>query len=174
MAEAVETTNRMSRVWRIVLVISLALNLLVVGLVAGAFLRGEDERPGRRPPPFGSEIGLAPILQILEPEDRRALGREVFRDLRRNPERRTEMRARLAAVATLLRQDVVDQSALEAIFAEHSDEVVVRHQRVQRVLAETLAGKTPEERAVLASRLEDFAENGLPRRPKDKQKDRRD
>ena len=35
---------------------------------------------------------------------------------------------------------------------------------VQSVLAETLASKSAEDRAALATRLEDFAENGLPPR----------
>lgn len=158
-------------IWKVLLIASLALNVLVLGLIAGAFLRAEDERPGRRSPPIGREIGVAPILELLEPEDRRAMGREVFRELRRNPDRRAEMRGRLAAVATLLRQDVVDQAALEALFADHSEEVLRRHQKVQQVLAETLAAKTPEERAALASQLEDFAENGLPPRPGKKKRD---
>lgn len=165
MADASGTSSGMSRGWRIALIASLALNLLVAGLVAGALLRGHDERPGRRPP-MGSQIGVAPILQILEPEDRRAMGREVYKDLRRNPERRKEMQARLGVIATLLRQETVDQDALEALFAEHLEEVVIRHEKVQSVLAETLASKSAEDRAALATRLEDFAENGLPPRKK--------
>ena len=76
------------------------------------------------------------------------------------------MQARLGVIATLLRQETVDQDALEALFAEHLEEVVIRHEKVQSVLAETLASKSAEDRAALATRLEDFAENGLPPRKK--------
>ena len=46
MADASGTSSGMSRGWRIALIASLALNLLVAGLVAGALLRAMMNVPG--------------------------------------------------------------------------------------------------------------------------------
>ncbi|WP_147124329.1 periplasmic heavy metal sensor [Shimia ponticola] len=172
MADAQSKRPRVSGGWRIVLVISLALNILVLGMVAGAFLRGHDDRPNRRPPPVGSEIGVAPILKALEPEDRRAMGRAVFREARRDPDRRAETRARLAEMAAILRAEPVDEAALQDLLGQYSEDAMARHQNIQRVLIDTLSAKSPQERAALAARLEDFAENGIPKRRKHGDKDR--
>lgn len=150
--------------WRtIVLTMSLALNVLIIGVVAGSLLRADDDRPNRRSPPVGSEIGVGPLLQAMDPEDRRALGRAVYRDLRRGPERRGQMQSRLRETALLLRSDTLDEAALVELFEGHMETVVDRYARVQGVLAARLGDMTPAERAVIADRLDHFAEHGLPR-----------
>jgi len=148
---------------RVLLFASLALNLLFVGLVAGALLRGDDQRKGVRPA-GGMEIGVTPVLRALGPEDRKELGRALRNELRGRGEGRQAAQNRLRAFAAVLRQEEVDQAALEGLLAEHSAEMTQRVGVVQAQLAKRLAEKSAEERAMIAARLEDFAENGLPKR----------
>ncbi|MEO0678101.1 MAG: hypothetical protein AAFZ02_11155, partial [Pseudomonadota bacterium] len=56
---------------RVLLYLSLAVNLLVVGLVVGALVSGGEKLRDRRPPSAG-EAGFGPVFAALEPEDRRA------------------------------------------------------------------------------------------------------
>ena len=62
---------------RVLLVLSLALNLLVAGLLIGDALTGGG--PGRGPRP--AEMALGPVAQALDPADRRA----ILGTLRGNP-----------------------------------------------------------------------------------------
>ena len=99
----------MSRGWRIVLILSLALNVAVIGAVAGLALR-----VGRDGPPARYDLALGPIGQALSSEDKRAVGRE----LRRNPALRDGRpradRVAAQALVDALRQDVVSEAALRA------------------------------------------------------------
>jgi len=61
------------KLWRIVLVISLALNLAVVGVVGGFMVRSS----GDKGPPRSFDVGLGPIGRALDREDRRAAVRET-------------------------------------------------------------------------------------------------
>jgi len=71
MASETETPKRKWSVGRIVLILSLALNLLVVGLVAGALLH-RHQLPDR--PPRIADLGFGPYVRSLSREDREALG----------------------------------------------------------------------------------------------------
>lgn len=135
---------------RIVLVISLALNLAVAGLVAGAVLRDKAFGDG----PRGFEIGLGPIGQALEREDRRAIGRAMRenRDLRNaGPRNRREALENLVQV---LQAEPFDSAALVA----HLDETQSQASRVQdaamRALVDRIAQMSPEDRRAFAMRLE--------------------
>ena len=65
-----------SRLWvRVLLVVSLALNLLVIGAVAGVIIKGGPFKHGG--PPHMAQGGVGPLTQALSKEDRRAIGREM-------------------------------------------------------------------------------------------------
>jgi uncharacterized membrane protein len=92
---------------RVLLAVSLALNLLVAGLAVGAMVRGG-------PAPGGRDFGLGPLSEALSREDRKAL-REAFLDL--HPDVRAGRRAMRADFDTLLaalRADPFDPAALDA------------------------------------------------------------
>lgn len=135
------------RILRLSLIVSVALNLVVLGIVAGAALRD----PPRPHPDRGPAFGM--FDRALTEDDRKAL-REAFR--REAPDFRDEwqrMQADLGDLLTALRADPYDPAGVEAIFARQLE----RGQRMaglgQRLMMERLAAMTPAERADFADRL---------------------
>lgn len=145
---------------RIVLFVSLALNLLIVGLVVGAVASGQG--PGKPRVDFN----LGPFVRALDEEDRRA----IVRDVRRNSENRAisprERRADLLEMIELLRADTFDEAAMLALLAEQRSKGEQLVATAHEALVDRLAASTPERRATFADRLEDEMRR-QPRRPQD-------
>ena len=138
--------SRRTRVLRIVLALSLALNLAVVGLAAGFLVQDRDGRP-----PRDFAMSLGPVARALAPEDRAAI-REALRDradLAAHRGRGTDLRALIAALSATPYDAQALRMALEAPAA--------RVAQVQAAAAQALADRidamTPEARADLARRL---------------------
>lgn len=96
---------------RIALAVSVTVNLIVAGLVAGAVLRGPPEGRDMR----DREVTFGPFAEAMRPEDRRALREEILKrapDLR---EMRGQMRDDLQKVAATLRAQPFDAAALTEV-----------------------------------------------------------
>lgn len=158
MAASSKPTTFAPRWMRIVLGLSLALNLAVAGLAIGSAWKWS--RDGG--PPRSVDLSLGPLSRALGPEDRRAVidrlrdehgQRPDFREIRRNGE----------ALAGLLRAEEFDVRA----FAAELDRIRLMagafQQAGQDVLVEQIAGMTPQERQALADRFEEQSR----RRPED-------
>lgn len=147
MDEAMPKKTGPSRIWRIVFVISLALNLAVVGMIIGA---GASGKMGKSPP-RSFDLGLGPIAAALAPEDRRAIGRSLRgnRDLR-GINFRGQFRDLLAA----LRQDPFAPAALEAILADQSENMMRLQAQARLALIVQIEAMSAEEREAFANRLE--------------------
>lgn len=101
------------RPWmRVLLVSSLALNLLFVGLAVGTAMRFGG--PDRRPPP---SVGAA-LYRSLPDDDRRAL-RSDIRRLRGAQDHRARHRDEARQVANALRAEPFDAAALETLVIGH-------------------------------------------------------
>lgn len=100
-----------SRGWRTTLILSLALNLLLVFLILGAVWRGGWDGDGPRRP---GEMALGPFAEALDRADRRAILGEL-RDERgiRGPSR-DERRAAFGPVLDAVRADPFDPDAAAA------------------------------------------------------------
>lgn len=135
---------------RWLLAASLALNLLVLGLVVGDALR--DGRPGGGLRP--TEMALGPFARALADEDRRA----ILSDLRGRPELaplgRGERGAAFAGILAAVRAEPFDEARLRAAMAEQSERVEAAQRAVQDAVAARLASLPPQERAAFADRLE--------------------
>lgn len=133
--------------WKIVLAISLSLNLLIIGALAGAAWR-----QGRAPEgPGARDVGVLPLFLALPRDDRRSIRAEMERGLA------AEAPAPDVSGPTLLealRQTPFDRDAVEAVFAKHGARQDVRHRVGQRVLLDRIANMTDAERATYADRLE--------------------
>ena len=148
MADTIETKSGPRRLWKIVLVCSLALNLAVVGLVVGTVASG---RVGDGPP-RSFDLGVGPLAQALNQQERREVGRElrqarVLRDI--NP------RARANEMSAIIAADPFDPDALRAIFATQRNEVSRVQERAQEVLFNLISDMTPERRAEFATQIEE-------------------
>jgi uncharacterized membrane protein len=137
---------------RIALAVSVAINLAVAGLVAGAaFKHGGDG--GRME--AGRELGFGPFSEALNRDDRRAL-RDAFiakapelRDTKR--QRRDDTQALLAA----LRAEPFAPDALAQIMERQHQRLAGQLQLGQDLLRDFLVAMTPEARAAFADRLEE-------------------
>lgn len=152
MTETTSPPAKPGRGLKIALALSLALNLSIAGLVAGAWLSDHGPRSDRRSP--SRDLAFGPVTDALSPEDRRALRREF---LARAPEfraARQEARAELATLLAALRAEPFDPAALStalaAIQTRNSDRL-----EIGRTLIETrLLSMDAADRRAFADRLD--------------------
>lgn len=157
---------RSPRTWpKVLLALSLAMNLAVIGAVLGAHYR--DGRDARRfPPPARIEArdsGFGPYLDALPRDVRVRIGMALRdRGVALGVDRATlgrEFDRMLAA----LRADPYDPDALAAVLEGQRSRVAARVDEARHVMLAEIAAMTPEERAAFANRLESRIDRG--RRP---------
>lgn len=137
---------------RIALAISVALNLAVAGVVAGAAMK---HRPDGGRMEMGRELGFGAFSEALSRDDRRAL-REAL--LAKAPDLRDNRRQRgqdAQALLAALRADPFAPEALAAIMDSQQQRMESQLQLGQDLLREFLISMTPEARAAFAGRLEE-------------------
>jgi uncharacterized membrane protein len=151
MADLAPTVPQRRRRWpTVVLVLSLVLNFLGLGVVAGVFL-GQGGAPGGRAP---DNAGALPYLSALDAEDRAALRAAWRREGPGLSALRTQRRAETAAMVAALRAEPFDRAALEAALAAQTAALAERQALAQRLLVDRLAGMDAASRAAFADRLE--------------------
>lgn len=135
---------------RIALLVSLAANLLIVGLVAGAIWHGPPDRARR---PELRDLGFGPFVAALPRSDRRALAarlRDVNEPLRA---RRDEIRRQFDALVEALRAEPYDHGAVAAIISSQQDEVFASQRLGRSVLLDHIAAMSADARADFAAAL---------------------
>lgn len=134
---------------RVALGISVALNLLVVGLVAGAVLRdgGPRERMVR-------DLDLGPFTEAFRDADRDALRRDFVARMPALRDMRAAMREDFQALLAVLRTEPFDAAAAQAILENQRGRMQARVDLGQELILDRLAAMTPEDRAAFADRLE--------------------
>jgi uncharacterized membrane protein len=148
---------RPNRLWRIVLVLSLALNLAVVGVVVGAAVSG---RWGEGPP-RSFDLGLGPVARALEPRERRAIGRRLRED---RSLRDFDLRGRVNRVVAALQAEPFDPDVLRALLVEQSQQIATVQATAQEVMLEQIVAMTPERRRAFADQvLEEMSRARAPR-----------
>ncbi len=141
-----ESAPRRTRWLKITLVVSLALNLAVAGLVAGAALKGRPDTDARD--------GLWPYSRALpEPyrDDLMRALRESRRDWIADREALGSTRAELAAA---LVAEPFDAAAVTALLARQRDRFNALADRGAALLVEQIGRMSPEERLAYAEALE--------------------
>lgn len=142
---------------RIALAVSVALNLAVVGVVAGALWRMDGDG---RPPSAVRDLGFGPFAGALTDEDRRELRRAFLGrapDLR---ETRTAMRQDMAAVLAALRADPFSTDGLRAALDRATARTVDRLALGQDLIFDRISAMSPEARRAFADRLEQGLSRG--------------
>lgn len=157
-----------TRGWvKILLAVSLALNLAVAGMAIGAFVRNGGPPPGR------DHMGLGPLSDALAPADRRALRKafiDHFPDLRKG---REALRADFDALLAALRAEPFDPAALDTALTVIAARNSERLDRGRDVIADYLKTMPDAARAAFADRLEKALERAT-RLGKRKDKARKD
>lgn len=157
MADDATQPSKPSRLWKIVLVCSLALNLAIAGMVGGAMLSG---RVGDGPP-RSFDLGLGAVARALTPEERRDIGRSLRRD---RDFRNFDLRGRVANMVDAIKADPFDPNALRSLMAEQSARMADVQSRAQDAFVATISGMSAERRAQFADQLAN--ELSRERRPK--------
>lgn len=132
---------------RVLLGVSLGLNLLILGLAVGEVL---GDGPGRG----GRDFGLGPLSEALSHADRKAL-RDAF--LERHPEARADrraVRAEFEALAAALRAQPYDAAAVDTALEAIARRGIDLLNTGRDLMAERLQAMSPEDRAAFADRLE--------------------
>jgi uncharacterized membrane protein len=136
------------RAVRVVLVISLALNLLVAGVVIGGAVNG------RMPHHFGGfDMSLGPFERALPPEGRRAVREDMRSRLADRPRLTRGTAGDAAQFIEALRTETFDRTAVEEIFDAHRDHAVRGMRAGQEALLARLEAMSYEERQAFADRL---------------------
>lgn len=143
-----EQDNAPTRLWvRVLLGVSLALNLLVLGLVGGAMYRfgGPD---GMRPP---SRTAGAALFRELPQADRRALWAKSNGT---RTDQRARQKADASALASAVRATPFDVTALQALLEQQAARRAGFKASVQQAWLARVDGMTAKDRQAYADRLE--------------------
>lgn len=155
--------RRMSAGLRVVFFLSLALNLLIAGLALGFVLRGGPDAP----PPRDTRTAVAPYTDSLSREDRREIGRRLFRDMRADGahrDMRDRARAEYLEALTLLRAEPFDEVAFDDLLSRQNARAADWQMRGQSLLVAHIAQMSAEERAAFADRVAENLERRRKRR----------
>ena len=163
MSEIETRAPRMRGSLRVVLFASLALNLLVVGLVLGAVVsHRSDER--QRSPRVEQAGGL--LATALTRRDRREVGREMRKSFRAGQFSRGDIRADFVAVTGALTAEPYDPAAVRATVTTLMQKVSRRSDAGMAILLRKFDEMSADERAAYARRLGEVLERRSKRPPK--------
>ena len=143
--------KRVPRWMQILLVVSLALNVLIVGAIGGAVL-SKEKWHHHGPHAKG---GGGPLTRALSPEDRRSIGRQMHAALRDLGETREERRVEFQGLLSDLRSEPFDAEPVRQRMDRLHSGFAEKFQLGQQLLLERLEVMTPEARAAYADRLEE-------------------
>ena len=156
-----DMTPKPKRIFRIVLVASLALNLAFLGVIGGAFARSKAGGGA----PSGIELGVGPLGRALSDDDRREVARNMRERTNLTRGDRGAPRRTIRDIQELLRQDSVDAAALEEILDRASRRSSELQAAAQDALVEHISGMSAQDRAAFADRLEQTSRRRDAQRP---------
>lgn len=142
--------NGSSRWMRVLLVASLALNLLIIGVFLGAMFIGGGHHGHHAP---GLDRVGGPLTRALGPDDRRAIGRQMRQAYQDGRPGRAQQKAAFDAVITALQQEPFDRAEVDARMQDMRSFVQARLALGQTLLLDRLEQMTPSDRAAYAERL---------------------
>lgn len=140
---------------RWLLVGSLALNLLVLGAIGGAVLKGGPSGPGNR-----IDLTTGPLTRAMTSEDRSAI-RDVLRASRAfGPQDRAAIREDMQSLLALLAADPFDAEAFRAVLDRQRSRLTAGQDAALDALTAQIETMTPQARAEFAERLQDQLRRG--------------
>ncbi|WP_300014568.1 periplasmic heavy metal sensor [uncultured Roseobacter sp.] len=150
---------RISRRIKVILGLSLALNLAVVGLIAGTALRhGDEKRGGPRSAGFGA-YGL-PYMIALPREERRSVIQAVRAGKKGDLPDRAARRALYLETLAVLRASPFDAQALSDVVTSQAQTAIRVQQVAQDAWLEVVANMSDAERAAYAEEIEEVLRRG--------------
>ncbi|MDJ0824646.1 MAG: periplasmic heavy metal sensor [Rhodobacter sp.] len=163
MADTNPPKPRKRRRWgKVVLFVSLAFNLLVVGLIAGAILSGPRDRDRN---PLLRDLGFGPYAQALPAYDKIALTRALRREAGAFRENRAVLRQQFEAFLAALRAEPYDHAEVTRLVTSQQDRIQDRQRLGRDLLLERIAAMDAAERAAYADALDKSLRRRKPNRP---------
>ena len=158
---AEDTPQKPKRLWKIIFAISLALNVAVLGLVAGIGLRSAGGKP-----PQSYEFGLGPIGQAMTKEQRRNVGRTLRSNADLHEFGRTRGKRMVSGIVDALRAETFDADALRSAMTGADERIAILQSAARDAFVTQVEAMPMDERAALADRLEEVSRHrGGPRQP---------
>ena len=150
---------RMRRGVRIVLILSLAFNLMILGLAVGAVLSGGPK--GHR-----DMMRMPAHVRALDHADRRAIGRGIRAAYKEGRFQKGAGRAQSEALADLIAADTVDRAALAGLLDDMERAKRGRYEVAREVWLDRVEAMSAAERAAYAARLREVLAEMRQDRPK--------
>jgi uncharacterized membrane protein len=144
---------------KVALVLSLGLNLAILGVIAGAWISPDGPRQTRIDA-AARDMGATPFVRALEHEDRRALFEAMRREAEPLRQNRDELRLRFEALLGALRADPFDPFEVQSLLALQRGAATERQMIGERLLVDRLAAMSPAARDAFADRLEEGLRRG--------------
>jgi uncharacterized membrane protein len=148
---------------RIALAASLAVNLGIVGVMAGAVFRHGGPQHGAT---MARDVGFGPFTDALSKEDRAELRRAFLAAAPEMRDSRRAVRADFQDLLAQLRASPFDADALRVVFDRQNARNAERLELGQRLIFDLVVGMKPDARAAFADRLEQSLAKGPKRRDK--------
>lgn len=156
MTETPPPSTSTTQTWvKVALFVSLAINLLVVGLVVGSLMSPESPRK-RNTDDHRALRGIVsePYVRALPDEARRDLARSVTQNRDDLRGVRSDMRARFESLLVALRSGEFDRAEISALLSGQRDAAFKRSEFGQELLLDQLEAMSASERAAYADALE--------------------
>lgn len=154
-----ETDKKPGNWGRILLVASLALNLAVAGMVAGAWLSGGPKNGSQR-----FDLTVGPLTRAMSPDQRDAIGRTLRDSGAFARATRSDVRDDMAALVATLRADTFDEMAFRDALTRQRARLQMAQQTALDAVADSVNAMSSADRAAFADRLEDQLRRGPPPR----------
>ncbi|MCP4822171.1 MAG: periplasmic heavy metal sensor [Shimia sp.] len=145
--------KKQRRPLRGLLVVSLALNLAVVGIIGGAFIahhRFDDDDGPRKSERFGT-----PYIKALTREERRDVGRAIRNGYRSGEVVPVNTKPLYQQTLAVLRAETFDADAFGEVLKDIDRGSEGRRDLAREQLVARIASMSPEQRAGYADRLEE-------------------
>lgn len=139
----------MRRSLKILLAVSLGLNMLVIGSIGGMVFH--DGSP--RGPKSYKDAAYGPYTRALSHQDRKAIGKALRSEIGDFRQDLPTIRAGFSALKDALSADVYDRDLVHRLIKDQEALGLKRYQVGQRLLLERLDHMSPQERRKFAERL---------------------
>ena len=149
MSQKPKQTGAPKRFWKVLLGASLALNIAVAGVLAGAFWR---HSPEHRSDAGGSRQAMSPYFRALEPKKWRAISKQLRAG--RDEKSKLAAQTQFEAAIRLLRQTPFRAAEFDAVMQQQIIGATQRLQRAQSNLSASIIGMSTPERSAYADRLQ--------------------
>ena len=145
------STNHHSKsVWKMLFVISLALNLLVIGAVIGIKIRMDKA-------PMINNIAPGTIyMRALDLRERRALRKKILQNNNGSKLDKSVSTANLRTAVGILRRQPFDRGAFEDLLDKQKEDANSTQNSARTVLITHIENMTVADRLIYAQRLEDL------------------